>query len=117
MFLGRAAGAATLRRVYPLHLLRTRSVLFSGVPYKVVRFQPTPNPNAVKCILDGSLPEPIRSYRTAAEAAADPLGRALFQIPGVTGILISGGWVTVSKSDAAPWPAIQSGVQAVLSKA
>lgn len=86
------------------------------MPYKVVRFQPTPNPNAVKCILDRALPEPIRSYRAAAEANEDPLGRELFRIPGVTGLLISGGWVTISKAEAAAWPVIQSEVEAVLAR-
>lgn len=87
------------------------------MPYKVVRFQPTPNPNALKCILDRALPEPIRSYRAPAEACADPLARELFAIPGVTGLLISGEWVTVNKDGAAEWSGIRSGVEAVLQKA
>jgi hypothetical protein len=87
------------------------------VPYKVVRFQPTPNPNALKCVLDASLPEPIRSYRAPEQAAADPLGSALFMIPGVTSVLISGDWVTVNKSEEADWPPIRAGVEAVLSRA
>jgi len=71
----------------------------------------------LKCILDGTLPEPIRSYRTAAEAEGDPLGRALFDIPGVAGLLISGGWVTVNKAETADWQGIKSAVQGVLAKA
>lgn len=87
------------------------------MPYKVVRFQPTPNPNALKCVLDGTLPEPIRSYRAADQAEADPLGRALFAIPGVTSLLISGEWVTVNKSADADWAGVKAGVVAALAKA
>ena len=68
-------------------------------------------------MLDGTLPEPIRSYRAASEAAADPLGRALFAVPGVTSLLISGGWVTVNKSTEADWAGVKAGVQAALAKA
>jgi len=87
------------------------------VPYKVVRFQPTPNPNALKCILDGLLPEPIRSYRSAEEAEADPLGRALFAVPGVTSLLLSGEWLTVNKAEEADWGQVKAGVQSALGKA
>ncbi len=87
------------------------------MPYKVVRFQPTPNPNALKCILDGALPEPIRSYRSADQAKDDPLGRALFQIPGVTSLLLSGQWLTVNKAEGSDWGVIKPAVQAELLKA
>jgi len=106
-----------LWRVYPGAHPSDRSVLSSRVPYKVLRFQPTPNPNALKCILDGALPEPIRSYRAPAEGQGDPLACELFAIPGVTGLLISGKWITVSKDGGADWLAIRSGVEAVLQKA
>lgn len=109
--------AGVVRRVYPTSVQRTRSVLFSRVPYKVVRFQPTPNPNALKCILDAAVPEPIRSYRGAAEAAGDPLGRGLFEVSGVTGLLISGDWIAVNKAANADWETIKAGVQGVLAKA
>src|SRR5438128_1453945 len=69
-----------------------------AMPYTVQEFQPTPNPNALKCVLDRPLPEPIRSFRSAAEAAGDPLGSALFAVPGVTAVLLSGGWLTVNKT-------------------
>lgn len=85
--------------------------------YTVTQFQSTPNPNAVKCILDRPLPEPARSFRKAEEAAADPLGAALFSIPGITGVLLSGGWLTVNKSPDSDWPKIKKSVQDALSRA
>jgi hypothetical protein len=87
------------------------------MPYTVQEFQPTPNPNALKCVLDQPLPEPIRSFRSAAEAATDPLGSALFAVPGVTSVLLSGGWLTVNKTADARWPGVKKGVQDALKRA
>lgn len=84
------------------------------MPYSITRFEPTPNPNAVKCILDRPLPDPPRSFRAADQVGDDPLGRALFAIPGVAGLLLSGGWLTVNKRPEADWARIKTGVQQVL---
>jgi hypothetical protein len=70
------------------------------VGYQVTDFQDTPNPNALKCVLDHS-PAPVeglRSYLAAPDPTRDALAAALFSVPGVIGVLINPGWVTVSKS-------------------
>ncbi|HYE63210.1 MAG TPA: NifU N-terminal domain-containing protein [Phycisphaerales bacterium] len=88
--------------------------------YDVVEFQDTPNPNALKCVLDRPPPaggSGIRSYQTAEAAAGDPLGAAMMGVPGVVGVLIGAGWVTVSKAPAAEWKAIKAGVKKVMSGA
>lgn len=89
------------------------------MPYAVRTFQETPNPNAVKCILD----RPIRdaslgpaSFRTPAAAGDDPAARALFQIPGVTSLLINADWITVNKAPTAEWKKIKSGVSSTLAE-
>jgi hypothetical protein len=82
--------------------------------YRVVRYQETPNPNALKVFLDHSAGPGIRSYFRAEEASGDPLGAALFAVPGVTNVLINGGWLTVNKADAASWREIKTGVEGVL---
>ncbi|HYE58729.1 MAG TPA: NifU N-terminal domain-containing protein, partial [Rhodothermales bacterium] len=54
---------------------------------------PTPNPNSLKLErADGQpiIAEGMRSYTSPAQAAADPLGTALFAIPGVTGVFAWG---------------------------
>ncbi|MBX3403318.1 MAG: NifU N-terminal domain-containing protein [Phycisphaeraceae bacterium] len=84
------------------------------MPRKVIKFLPTPNPNALKCVLDASLPEPVRSFRRREEAESDPLGRALFSVPGVAGVLLAGEWMTINKSPDADWEPVKSGVQAAL---
>lgn len=81
---------------------------------KVVQFEATPNPNAVKCLLDARASEGPRSYFNAAAAQADPLARALFAVPGVTNVLILGDFITVSKDPAAAWSALKPAVRRVI---
>ncbi len=86
------------------------------MPYTIAEFQDTPNPNALKCVLDRPLPhhEGLRSYTSAPAASGDRLASELFQIPGVVGVLINPGWVTVSRSPGTPWKVIKAGVEKVL---
>ncbi len=84
------------------------------MPYAIVRFQDTPNPNAIKCVLDRS-PGPMpRSYPRAADADDDPIAAALFRVPDVTNVLMHDGWITVGKRDDANWAAVKKGVAAAL---
>lgn len=87
------------------------------MPYTVLKFQETPNPNALKCVLDRSPGAAPRSYFNAAAAASDPLARALFSVPGVTNVLISDGWLTVSKAPGIPWAPVRAGVERALREA
>ena len=90
------------------------------MPYVVTEFQTTPNPNALKCVLDRPLrpgAEVLRSFRSADQARNDPLGQALMAIPGVSSVLLSDGWLTINKSPQARWPALKAGVQQALAAA
>lgn len=84
------------------------------MPYAVKKFQETPNPNAVKCVLDRPVGGGIRSYFRAEDAAADPLAWGLFAIDGVTNVLINSGWITVNKQADADWGAVRAGIERVL---
>ncbi len=85
---------------------------------RAVRFEDTPNPNAVKCWLDAPIEGAPRSYFSADEAAdperGTPLAAALFAVPGVTNLLLMGDWMTVSKAASADWKAVKAGVQQAL---
>ncbi len=91
------------------------------MPYKVAEFQETPNPNAVKCILDppaSPVPgEGLRSYQSAEAGAHDPLAAPVLAIAGVVGVFISQGWVTVSKTPKAEWKTIKAALKKVLADA
>lgn len=88
------------------------------MPPSVKSFQPTPNPNALKCVLEGRLdvapsPKP-RSYARPQDAADDPLARALLAIPGVTNVLIHPDWITINRAPDAEWAPIKAAVTRAL---
>jgi len=105
---------------------------------RFIRFETTPNPNAIKCLLTGSagggwglgrsgvaappadgLPGGMttRSFRSPAEAggaggaAGDPLASRLFQIDGVAGVLIGPGWFTVNKAASGEWARLKPEIE------
>lgn len=85
--------------------------------YKIKSYQETPNPNALKCVLDRRTGEKTRSYFKAADAAGDALAARLFGIPGVTNLLIHPEWITVSKSAGVSWKVIKGELERVLNEA
>ena len=71
---------------------------------KIDNIEETPNPNAVKFLLK----EPVtsgttRSFHSAEEAAADPLGGALFAVGDVASDFDMDKMVTVEKTEEADW--------------
>lgn len=86
------------------------------MPYVIRRVDSTPNPNALKFVLEPSPGAVPRSYRTPPAPGTDPLAEALFALPGVVNLLIHDGWMTVSKSANAAWPELRRAVEAVLAR-
>src|SRR5580765_453686 len=73
----------------------------------VVNIEPTPNPNAIKYLLDAPLTGgESRSFPDAASAGADPLAAALFALPGVTSVFYMDRFVTISKTAEASFHAL-----------
>lgn len=69
-----------------------------------VRPEQTPNPNAMKFTVNRKVSaKGSFSFNAAAEAAASPLGKALFAVPGVVGVFGVNDFVTVTKDDASSW--------------
>lgn len=87
------------------------------MPYTVTSFEPTPNPNAVKCLLDRPASDRPRSFRCAEEAADDPIAAELFRIEGVNNVLINGDWISVGKTPESDWRKVKDGVARVLAQA
>lgn len=91
--------------------------------WRVTSFEPTPNPNALKCVLDRAIlgeDEGPRSYRKAEEAAGDALAESLFAIEpegSVACVLISTDWITVNRAPGADWERVKQGVRDVLARA
>lgn len=87
---------------------------------RVVRFEPTPNPRALKAALDRPVPPPPpgvpspRSYRAASAATADPLAHALLEIPGVSAVLLGDSWITINRDETASWSVLKPAIERVL---
>lgn len=84
--------------------------------WKITQFQDTPNPNALKCVLDRAIAEAPKSYATPASAAADPIAARLFALPGVTNLLIHPTWITVNKSPDAAWKTLKPAIAKALAE-
>jgi Fe-S cluster biogenesis protein NfuA len=74
---------------------------------KVMNFEPTPNPNAMKFNVDGRLIEGgSRSFDTPSAADGDELATALFALGKVTTVFYMPGFVTVNKQEGADWSSL-----------
>lgn len=69
---------------------------------QVLRVEPTPNPNAIKFVLDAMLGSPSE-YRSAEEAASNDLAKELFAMDGIEALFLSENFVTVTMNPSADW--------------
>jgi NAD(P)H-flavin reductase len=84
------------------------------VGYQVKEVSPTPNPNAVKLILDRQITERPTSFLGAESAKDHLLASRLFEIVGVNSVFMLGDFVTINKSSDARWADITPKVKKVL---
>ncbi len=82
----------------------------------VDNIQPTPNPNAFKFILDRPISDQPTSFFNAGSAKDHPLAAKLFDIPGVSSLLLLGDFITINKSPEARWADIKGKVEQVLAE-
>jgi NFU1 iron-sulfur cluster scaffold homolog, mitochondrial len=82
--------------------------------YRVIEIQPTPNPNALKFVLDREVSQQPLSFFNAEAAKDYPLAIRLFEIPGVTSLLLLGDFITINKSPGGAWDDIKDQARAVL---
>jgi len=70
-----------------------------------IRLEFTPNPNALKYVLDEHvlLQRGSASFSDPAKAETSPLARRLMAIPGVAACMIGSNFVSVTKSEAGDW--------------
>ena len=89
------------------------------MPETNVRFQPTPNPNAGKFILNRKVLEGTasRSFYNADDAADLPLATALFEVEGVVSLFMVDDFITVTKTSDADWEKLIPEVQAKIEQA
>ena len=87
---------------------------WSRMGYRVIEIQPTPNPNALKFVLDRQVSQQPLSFFNAAAATDYPLAKRLFEIAGVSSLLLLGDFITINKSPDGAWDDIKSQARAIL---
>jgi Fe-S cluster biogenesis protein NfuA len=82
---------------------------------KVLNFEPTPNPDAMKFNVDGRLIEGgSRSFDTPSAADGDRLATSLFAIGRIASVFYMPGFVTVNKSPEADWGSLAPTIARVI---
>ncbi len=81
------------------------------------RVEPTPNPNAVKFMLDRDISAGSESFLNPSAGESHALAKQLFAIEGVASLLFLGNFVTVNKTAAATWKSLTPKVKKLLATA
>lgn len=70
-----------------------------------IRLEFTPNPNALKYVLDENtlMPRGTASFADKNAAENSPLAKRLMAIPGVSSCMIGSNWVSITKSEEGDW--------------
>jgi len=82
--------------------------------FAVKEIQPTPNPNAAKFILDRKIADQPTSFFNAGQAEGHPVAARLFEISGVSNVMLLGDFITIGKRPEASWSEIKGEVASVL---
>jgi hypothetical protein len=85
--------------------------------FRVREIQPTPNPNAVKLILDRPISEQTTSFFSPGAAEGHPIAARLFSIAGISSLLLLGDFITINKSPEARWADITVRAKKILAEA
>ena len=84
--------------------------------FEVKDIQATPNPNAVKFMLDREISDQPVSFLNPLQGKDHPVASLLFGIAGVTSVLLLGDFVTINKESGAKWDQITAKVREILQK-
>jgi Fe-S cluster biogenesis protein NfuA len=83
--------------------------------FKVVRVQPTPNPDAFQFIMNGPvILTGTKTYNNADEAKGDFLAESLFAVYGIENIFFKESFVTITKSKVIGWHTVMEKIGAIL---
>ena len=87
---------------------------YARMPFRVTEIQATPNPNAVKFLLDRPVSAESISFLNTDQGRGHPIAERLFAIAGVSSLLFLGDFITVNKDAAVSWAPIKRSVRKVL---
>ena len=83
--------------------------------YRVLSTHPTPNPDALKFIVN----QPViisgaKSFSSEEEATGDPFAEAIFDLPGIRGVFLNQDYVSVTKSIMEDWANLVESIRDVI---
>ncbi len=81
---------------------------------KVCKYESTPNPDALKCLLDAPISDRPRSFIGAEQAEGDPIAGPMFAGAKLRAVLINTDWISINKEPGADWKDIKPIVERVL---
>jgi Fe-S cluster biogenesis protein NfuA len=84
------------------------------MPEIAIKAEPADNHRCTFTLTTPLVEAGARRFASAAEAEGSPLAEALFAIPGITDVLVSGPTITVTKRDTAPWQVTGKAVGAAI---
>jgi hypothetical protein len=79
-----------------------------------IRVQATPNPNALKFVLDRAVFPRPQSFPSAQVASGHAPAEQIFALAGVYNVFMVQDFVTVNKLPDVPWEPLAASVQAIL---
>jgi NFU1 iron-sulfur cluster scaffold homolog, mitochondrial len=88
--------------------------LEAAVGFEVKEIQPTPNPNALKFVLDGTVSAQPASFFKPEQAKDHALGAKLMAVAGVSHVMLLSDFVTIGKQPQARWSDIKKTVTQIL---
>ncbi len=89
----------------------------SEQPYKVLNTQPTPNPDALKFMMNKPVVKSgTKSFDSKDEAEGDSFAETLFGLPGVRNIYLNEDFVSVTKSMMEEWHDLVEPLQSAIEK-
>ena len=81
---------------------------------KVRRYESTPNPDALKCLLDRAISDRPKSFIGKSQAKGDPIAGPMFARARLRAVLINTDWISINKEPDADWKDIKPIVEEVL---
>lgn len=81
-----------------------------------IDIQETPNPNALKFLLDNEFATDSKQFNTIEDAKDDKLAERLFSLEGVENIFYLSNFITVTKADKVSWNTLEKEVKTVISE-
>jgi hypothetical protein len=89
----------------------------TAMSFTVREIQPTPNPNALKFVLDRTISVQPASFFNPEQAKDHALASKLMAITGVSHVMLLSDFVTIGKRSEARWSDIKTAVTKLLAAA